>query len=152
MNLENLALGPGPCSCVSLTQVNSMCPLWSNKDCQWHFPVEISWKPKDHSKWKLRLKVEMPGFFGNSVVPCNVLLEALLRKDVLMKQTHERACDGFLEQMLQMMHDVWEECKWNPTNSEQGLLHGMRHLPGLHWALLTLQCFAGLTSSLVFTL
>lgn len=97
MNLGNLALRPGPCSCFSLTLVKPMCPLCSNKDCQWHSPVELSWKPKGHSKWKVRLKVEISGFFGNSVVPCNVLLEAILWKHVLMKQTHERACDVFFQ-------------------------------------------------------
>jgi len=32
------------------------------------------------------------GFFGNSLVSQDVFLEAMLGEDVLLKQTHEKAC------------------------------------------------------------
>lgn len=91
--------------------------------CQRHFPIKIPWKRKGHSKWKWRPKVKMSGFFGNSVVPCGVFLEGVLWKAILAKQTHERACNVFLEQMVERTHDVWKEYKWNPINSERFLLH-----------------------------
>lgn len=44
-------------------------------------------------------EMDISGFFGNSVVSRNVFLEAVLREDVLLKQTCER------------MRDVWKEYK-----------------------------------------
>jgi hypothetical protein len=42
-------------------------------------------------------EVEISGFLGNSVVSHDVILEAVMGEDVLLKQTHERACDILLE-------------------------------------------------------
>jgi len=46
-------------------------------------------------------EVENFGFFGNSLVSQDVFLEAMLGEDVLLKQTHEKACDILLEHILE---------------------------------------------------
>ena len=52
--------------------------------------------------------------------------------NILLKKRHvvvfwklpcEGACDVLLEQMLERVCDVWEESKWNPTDSERLFLH-----------------------------
>jgi hypothetical protein len=55
--------------------------------------------------------VEIPGFFGNSIVSCDVFLEAVLWEDVLLKQTRERACEVLLKQVFDVAHHVWKEFK-----------------------------------------
>ena len=76
-------------------------------------------------------KVEISGFFEDSVVSADVFLEAVLWEDILLKETHawlfwwdlecggfffwklpgKRACGVLLEWMLQRTLDVWKGLK-----------------------------------------
>ena len=94
----------------------------------------------------LDVEVEIPGSFGDSVVSRDVFLETvfwkevsaeadtwedvLLRTDVVFfwKQPGKRGCEFLLEQMLERACDVWEEYKYNPTDS------GWRYLVLVHLA------------------
>jgi len=40
-------------------------------------------------------EVEISGFFGDSVMSCDIFLEAVLREDVLLKQTLERTYNAW---------------------------------------------------------
>ena len=79
--------------------------------------------------------LEISGFFGDSVVSCDVFLETVLWEDVWLKQTHKRmlwgeqthsafwklpgkrACDALLERTRERTGDFWKEYKYNPTDS-----------------------------------
>lgn len=52
--------------------------------------------------------MEISGFVGNSVVPYDVFLEAVLGESVLLKQTCERLCDMFLEKLERACY-AWKE-------------------------------------------
>jgi len=62
-------------------------------------------------------------------------LEAMLGEDVLMKQTHEKACGISLEHMLEGGQDVYGEHKCNPTERERTVLHcyTLQGFDGLCW-------------------
>jgi len=64
-------------------------------------------------------------------------LEAMLGEDVLMKQTHEKACGISLEHMLEGGQDVYGEHKCNPTERERTVLHcyTLQGFDGLCWSL-----------------
>ena len=49
--------------------------------------------------------MEISGFFGNSVVSCDVFLEAAWEKGVVL-----------LERILHRTHDVWKPYNYNPTD------------------------------------
>jgi len=76
------------------------------------------------------------GFFGNSLVSQDVSLEAMLGEDVLLKQTHEKACDISLEHTLEEGQDVYGEHKCNPTERERTFLHCyyLQGFGGLCWS------------------
>jgi len=76
------------------------------------------------------------GFFGKSLVSQDVFLEAMLGEDVLLKQTHEKACDILLEHTLEGGQDVYGEHKCNPTERERTFLHcyTLQAFDGLCWS------------------
>ena len=91
------------------------------------------------------LEAEIVGFFGESVVSCDVFLEAVLWEDVLLRPSHERVlfwnlscervCDVLLEQRFGRLHGVWKDYKYNPTDSERLPLHwfALHPFAGLCW-------------------
>jgi hypothetical protein len=102
--------------------------------------------------------VEISGFFGDSVVSCDVCLETVFRgffpeadtsQDVLLRTgmwcfsgscLEKGACDVFLEQMLGRTHDIWKGYKYNPTNSGDAVWYWFALLcfASYCWALLTM--------------
>jgi len=63
-------------------------------------------------------EVEKFWFLWKSLVSQDVFLEAMFGEDVLLKQTHEKACDISLEHKLEGGKDVNGEHKCNPTERE----------------------------------
>jgi hypothetical protein len=77
------------------------------------------------------IEIEISGFFGDSVVSCDVFLETALWKDVfLLKQARsifleaawKGACGGLLEQGLERTCDAWKGYKCNPTDCAVALV------------------------------
>jgi len=66
----------------------------------------------------------------------DVFLEAMLGEHVLLKQTHEKACDISLEHTLEGEQDVYREHKCNPTERERTFLHcyNLQGFDGLCWS------------------
>jgi len=59
----------------------------------------------------------------------------MLGEHVLLKQTHEKACDISLEYTLEGEQDVYREHKCNPTERERTFLHcyTLQYFDGLCW-------------------
>jgi len=77
------------------------------------------------------------GFFGNSLVSQDAFLESMSGVEVLLKQTHEKACDISLEHTLEGGQHVYGELKCNPTERERPFLHcyTLQGFHGLCWSL-----------------
>lgn len=55
--------------------------------------------------------MEVSDFFGHSVMSGDSFLKAVLWEGILLKQTHERAYDVSVKQVLERVHDVCKEYK-----------------------------------------
>jgi len=95
----------------------------------------------------LKIKVEFSGFFGDSVVSCDISSGdwRMLCLGRHMEGAWKGACDMLLEQTLERTRDNWKEYKYNPTNSGPCCVVSA-HLAAPCWALLG---FAGDTVTLV---
>jgi len=89
------------------------------------------------AKCETRLvEVEKFWFLWKPLVSQDVFLEAMLWEDVLLKQTHEKACDISLEHTLEGGQDVYGENKCNPRERERTFLHcyTLQYIDGLSWS------------------
>ena len=89
----------------------------------------------------------MMSCFSGSCLMRGCFAEAGMWEDVLLrtdkccffwKQPGKRACDVFLECMLERTHDVWKGFNYNPTDGGQCGVGTPYHLAGQPWALLML--------------